>query len=315
MFKSGEDSRIRGIACKIPVPLAGLMLGLASAGNMLPNYRVIFGVLSAFVLGLLIIRIVFDATRFREELRNPAVAGTVGTIPMGVSILSTFTKPALPDISYAIWLGAVLVHVALIIYFTRRFMLKHDIRRTLPCYFIVYCGIAVEGIAASTFGAFQLGQILFWFGLISYFVLLPLIFYTTSVVKSLPEPLIPTIAIFAAPASLFLAAYLKTFESKDILLVAVLFAFSIVSYFAVLLYLPRMLRLKFYPSCTAFTFPMVISAIATGATYSYLVSLNYDFPVLKYISYVEIAVALILISYVLVRYADHFLLKRLAKPS
>lgn len=100
--------------------------------------------------------------------------------------------------------------------------------------------------------------------------MLPSIFHKVAVHRSVPEPLLPTIAIFAAPASLCLAGYLRSLDSKDLLLVSVLFGLSLASYLAVLLFLPKMLKLKFYPGCLAFTFPRVISAIATISTYMFL---------------------------------------------
>jgi exfoliative toxin A/B len=305
-----QKGRLGAIACKTPVPLAGLMLGLASAGNMVPDFKWIFGALSLTCLILLVFRIGYDAKNFRAELKNPAIAGIACTIPMGISILTTYTKPNLPDISYAIWIGAILVHIALMIYFTRAFMLKLDVKKILPCYFIVYVGIAIGAVVAPTYGAHQLGELLFWFGFISYLVLLPLIIYRTTVIKALAEPLLPTITIFAAPASLCLAGYLKSFQSKDLLLVSVLFALSLISYMAVLVLLPKMLKLKFYPSCSAFTFPMVISAIATNGTYTYLKSVGNDIPALQYLAWLEIALALVLLTFVLFRYSNHFLVKR-----
>lgn len=307
------ETNVKNMACKAPIPLAGLMLGLASAGNMVPSVKPFFGILSAAVLVILVLKLAYDSSTFRAELENPAIVGIMCTIPMGVSILTTYTKPTIPEISYAIWIAMLVLHFGIMIYFTKEFMVRFDIKKMLPAYFIVYVGIAVGAVVAPTYGAYQLGQFLFWFGFISYLVLLPLIFYRTAVLKTIPEPLLPTIAIFAAPASLCLAGYLKSFESKEMSIVWILFILSLVSYAAVIAYMPRMLKLKFYPSCSAFTFPLVISAIATNATYSYLLTEDIDMPVIQYLAYLEIVLALVLITYVLFRYTEHFILKRTPK--
>ncbi|OPY31192.1 MAG: potassium-tellurite ethidium and proflavin transporter [Methanomassiliicoccales archaeon PtaU1.Bin124] len=310
-----KESSVKRMACKAPIPLAGLMLGLASAGNMVPEVRPLFGLLSAMVLAVLLLKLTLDSKTCREEFKNPAVVGILCTIPMGVSILTTYTKPVLPNISFAIWIAMLVIHFGIMVYFTKAFMFKLDIKKVLPSYFIVYVGITVGSVVAPTYGAYEIGQALFWFGFISYLVLLPLIFYRAAVLRSVPEPLVPTIAIFAAPASLCLAGYLKSFESETMWVVAVLFVLSIVSYVAVILYMPKMLRLKFYPSCSAFTFPLVISAIATNATYSWLQTQGIDIPVIQYLAYLEIILALLLITFVLVRYMGHFFVKKDPRPA
>jgi len=306
------NSGIRGTAGRVPIPLAGLMLGLASAGNMVSELRVVFGTLSLVALALLLLRLVYDARNFREELRNPAVAGIACTIPMGISILSTYIQPVVPSLAMAVWISMVALHLALMAYFTWAFMLRLDVRKVLPAYFVTYVGIAVGAVVAPVYGAFLLGQALFWLGFASYLVLLPMILYRTVVVRGIPEPLLPTAAIFAAPASLCLAGYLSSFQSREFWLVAVLFGMSLVSYAAVLFILPRLMRLRFYPSCSAFTFPLVISAIATNSTYAYLLTEGIDLPVIRYLAWLEIALALALIVFVLVRYSVYYLVGRFA---
>jgi exfoliative toxin A/B len=295
------------------------MLGLASAGNMVYEYqhdlKTLFGLLSLTALVLLIGRLIYDARKFREELKNPAVAGIVCTIPMGISILSTYIKPSLPDFAYAVWISMIVLHIALMIYFTWAFMLKLDVKKILPAYFVTYVGIAVGAVVAPVYGAYNIGEVLFWFGFLSYLILLPLIAYRAIVVKGVPEPLMPTIAIFAAPASLCLAGYLKSFQTKELWLVGIMFVLSVASYVAIIAYLPKLLKLKFYPSCSAFTFPLVISAIATNATYSYLKTEGMDQPIFLWLAWFEIALALAVIVLVLVRYANNFLIKRSPKPA
>jgi len=303
------------MACKAPIPLAGLMLGLASAGNMIPDIKPFFGILSASVLIILLTKFVLDSKTCRDEFKNPAIVGIMCTIPMGVSILTTYTAPYFETASYIVWLSMLAVHFGIMVYFTKSFMFKLDVKKILPSYFIVYVGITVGSVVAPTYKAFALGEFLFWFGFIAYLVLLPLIFYRAGVLKNVPEPLVPTIAIFAAPASLCLAGYLKAFQAKETWIVYILFVFSLVSYFAVMAYMPRMIRLKFYPSCSAFTFPLVISAIATNATYTYLKGQGTDYPIIQYLAWLEIILALLLISIVIFRYSNHFILKGNRKRS
>lgn len=58
------------------------------------------------------------------------------------------------------------------------------------------------------------GKAAFWFGFVTYLILLPIVIYRVLKVKGMPEQTLPTIAIFAAPASLLLAGYMKSFQAK-----------------------------------------------------------------------------------------------------
>jgi exfoliative toxin A/B len=307
---ANDDHLLKKVAKTAPIPMAGLMLGLASTGNMVSEYRWFFGIFAFAILGVLILKIVYDSKTIREELKNPGVVGVACTFPMGVAVLSTYIKPYAPDLAFTIWIAMLVLHFALMVYFTVSFIIKFDVKKALPAFFVVYVGFSVNAFIAPVYGQVLLGQILFWFGFISFLALLPPLLYRLLVVKNLPEPLLPTIVIFASPASVCLFAYLKAFPNPDPTMVYILLAFSLVLYIAILAILPRMLKLKFYPSYSSLTFPLVISGIATNATYLYMVNQGMDLPALMYLAYFEMAVAVIIVLYVLARYIHHFLLKK-----
>lgn len=304
-----DDHVLRKVAKSTPVPLAGLMLGLASSGNMVSDFRWFFGTFAFAIMALLIIKIAYDSKTLREELKNPGVVGVACTFPMGVAVLSTYLKPYFPELALAIWVTMVLIHLSLMVYFTRAFIIKFDVKKALPAYFVVYVGFSVNAFIAPVYGQLFLGQVLFWFGFASFLALLPPLLYRLLVVKSLPEPLVPTIVIFASPASVCLFAYLKAYPNPDPMMVYLLLGISLVLYVAILAILPRILKLKFYPSYSSLTFPLVISAIATNATYLYLNDGSGDFIGLMYLTYFEIALAVIIVVYVLARYIHHFILR------
>ena len=85
-----------------------------------------------------------------------------------------------------------------------------------------------------------------------------------------------------------------------------LFAFlsvlALMMTFGVILYLPKLLKSKFYPSFSAFTFPFVISGIAMKLTNGYLIKAGKGFPVLAYIVKFEEILAMVMVFYILARY-------------
>lgn len=62
------------------------------------------------------------------------------------------------------------------------------------------------------------------------------------------------------------------------------------------------LKLKFYPSYAAFTFPFVISAIATKQTMACLANMGQPMPVLQYMVLVETVIAVAFVVYTFIRF-------------
>jgi exfoliative toxin A/B len=131
---------------------------------------------------------------------------------------------------------------------------------------------------------------------------LPIVLKRVFKVKDIPEPALPTLIIFAAPVALCLAGYMNSFQEKNMFIVWLLVALSQFSYLCVLLQLPKLLKLKFYPSYSAFTFPLVISAISIKLTNGFLVKIEKPIAILKYVVNFEELVALAIVIYVLIRY-------------
>ncbi|SHJ97373.1 exfoliative toxin A/B [Caminicella sporogenes DSM 14501] len=302
---------------KIPLPIAGLMLALAAMGNLILSYGIvyknIFGILSFVIFILLVLKMGIYRKDIVEDLKNPVIASVFPTFSMGIMILSTYIKPHLPYVAYGIWILALVIHFSLIIYFTKKFIFNFDIKKVFPSYFVVYVGIVVGSVTSSAYDLNYIGRLVFWLGFVAYLILLPLVVYRVFAVKAIQEPVLPTITIFTAPASLCLAGYLSSFESKNMFIIYFLTILSLAMFFLVLLYMPKMLKIKFYPSYSAFTFPFVISAIAVKKLYNFLVNLGQTIVILKYVVVFETLLAVLIVSYVFVRYCIFILSNRQRK--
>lgn len=293
---------------KVPVPIAGLMLALVATGNLVGNYgnqyRNFFGILGAMVFLLLTTKFLTNWRTVKEEFSNPLIASVAPTYSMGLMILATYIKPVLPTFAYGVWLSGLVIHVLLMIYFTRAYIINFSIKNVFPSYFIVFVGIVAGSVTAPVFDSLLIGKILFWFGLVAYLLLLPIVSYRMFKVKNLPEPAQPTITIFAAPASLCLAGYMSSFPEKSLFMVGFLTGISVVMTLAVLVDLPKLLKLQFYPSYSAFTFPFVISAIALKKTIGFLASIDQNIVLLKPLGLIEEWIAVLMVLYVLLRYVN-----------
>ena len=106
------------------------------------------------------------------------------------------------------WIIGFALHIVLILWFTKKFVLNFKIKQVFPAWFIVYVGIVVGSVTGPAYKMAAVGQIAFWFGFVTYLILLPIIIYRVVKVQEMAEPTLPTLAIFAAPASLLLAGYM-----------------------------------------------------------------------------------------------------------
>ncbi|GAA0121972.1 MAG: TDT family transporter [Clostridium argentinense] len=291
---------------KIPLPLAGVMLSLAALGNLLasygPVYKNLLGVLSAVILLLITLKILFYSKAVIEDLNNPVIASVIPTYSMGIMLLSVYVKDISFNIGRTMWIIGIVIHILLILLYTVKFVLNFNIRKLFPSTFVVYVGIGTAGITAPAFELANVGQVFFWFSFISFIILLPILIYRTVSIKEIPEPALPTIAIFAAPASLCLVAYLNSFSEKNMFLVGILAVLSFILYLIVLVNLPKLLKLKFYPSFAAFTFPMVISGIALKSTNGFLIKAEKGIGFLKYVIKCQEIIAVLIVFYVLIKY-------------
>lgn len=291
---------------KLPLPISGLMLALAALGNLLLSYgsiyRNILGAISGLLLILLLVKIVIAPQAVREGLENPVIASVMPTFSMGLILLSTYIKPYASSAAYCLWLLGIALHVLLIALFTKKYVMYFNIKKVFPSYFIVYVGVVCASVTAPAFAMEQLGRYIFWFGFISYIVILPIVLYRTFIVKEVPEPAKPTLAIYTAPASLCLAGYLNAFQTKSTVIVGFLACLSMLMFISVMINMPKLLKLKFYPSFSAFTFPFVITAIAMKGTNAYLSKVGIPVPYMGYIVNILELWAFIMVIYVLIRY-------------
>ena len=297
---------MKNVIKKVPVPLSGVMLGLAALGNLLQSYsegvRYFCGILAGLLLILLILKLILFPGMIKEDMKNPIMTSVAATFPMALMLLSTYVNPFIGNAAFVIWILAILLHIVMILYFTVIFIVKLQMPKVFASYFIVYVGIAVAAVTVPAFGRLTIGAAAFWFGLISLVVLLILVTYRYINFKEIPEPAKPLICIYAAPASLCIAGYTQSVETKSyglliglMIVAAILYVFSLVK--AV-----TYLKLPFYPSYASFTFPFVISAIAMKQASACLMNMGRPISFLSGVVTIETVIAVLFVAYVFIRF-------------
>ena len=287
---------------KLPIPVSGLILASLSLGNLLqnihPSLRFLFGAIGIIFLILILLKVVLYPQLIKDDFKNPVIASSSGTFSMSLMILSTYLMPFMPGISYTIWIMGIVLHILLIIYFTYHFIVHNfDISNVYPSYWIVYVGITMAAITANVHGINDADFIFFIIGFIGMLVSTPLVLYREFVYDKIPEMNRPLTCIFTALFSILIVGYVNSADIISNEFLTVLYTIASIFYIFAIYKLIRNIKIKFYPSFAAFTFPFVISALATKGVLGTL-----KIGLLNYVLALQTVIATVLVVYVLIKY-------------
>ena len=288
---------------KIPIPLCGLILAFFSLGNLLndthPLLKAICGTICMIFLILILLKLVIYPEKIRQDFKNPVIASNSGTFSMSLMILSTYLITFIPDIAYGIWILGVALHILLIVYFTYHFIIHNfDISTVYPSYWIVFVGITMGAITAHAHNLDEIGFIFFLVGFIGMILTLPLVIYRYIKHKDIPNANKPLICIFTAVMSILIVGYLNSYNNISIEFLIGMYTFACMFYIFALAKFIEYRNLEFYPSFAAFTFPFVISGLATKGVMS---KTGFNI-ILNNVLSIETVIATAIVVYVTIKY-------------
>ncbi|WP_257263254.1 TDT family transporter [Endozoicomonas sp. ONNA2] len=312
MSKTALSVRLR----KVPTPLGGLALGIASLGAVwalvLPALADWFKLSSALVASLMVLAIILKFLNnpglFWADLADPVVSSVLPTCAMASMVIAQSLLPVAPDFARGLWLLAVVAHLLLFVGFTVHRFIDFHLHQMVPSWFVPPVGIIVAAVTSPGMGHGGLVFTLFIFGLCCYLIKLPVMLYRLIFREKIPDAALPTFAIMAAPASLSLAGYLSITDQPNYLLVAVLLPLAIFMTSLVYVGFARLLRLPFSPGYAAFTFPMVIGATALFKLAETLHQQGHQniCDVINNLAGFELLVATVIVLYVALRYLWYY---------
>ena len=284
---------------KLPIPISGLILAILSLGNLLQGYpRVVCGAVGVILILMLLLRVIIYPGSVRQDLSNPIILSNSGTFSMALMILSTYINPFNADLALGVWILGVALHILLIVWFTYRFIIcDFDLMTVYPSYWIVFIGITMGAITAHVHGLTEIAYLFFVFGFIMMLITLPLVVYRYVRYPNILDQNKPLICIFTAVMSILIVGYTNSFNALSyeflMVLYTVAFMFFLFAFYKFIEYR----NLDFYPSFSAFTFPFVITAVASKEVFA----VN-QWSFFNVIIPIQTFIALVLVIYVFVRY-------------
>lgn len=297
----------------IPAPIVGLGLGLASLGSATMSFSIfagnILGILAALVLMIYLSKVIADFSAFTQDLKHPVFSSILPTFSMALMILATFVGRIDLMMGTILWVSAVVIHLLLLISFLFNIVTKFNFQNVVPSYFIPPVGIVVACVSGEMFNFPRLCEIIFYFGFFSYMIILVMVLVRLKM-RDISLPKKPTLAILAAPASLCLAGYLSLPTMNYPIFIYILVPLSLLMTFVVYFLLFKLLQMKFNPGFSAYTFPLVISAVAMLKFAGYVTNSGNNWGgFVRVIGLIEYGIASLIVVYVGFRYL-HFYLKR-----
>lgn len=198
------------------------------------------------------------------ELAHPVKQSFVPTVSIGLILLGIAVYATAPGVSFWLWAVGALLHLILTLYVLSSWIqhTKYEIAHMNPAWFIPVVGNILVPIAGVHHASPEVSWFFFSLGLFFWPVLTAILFYRLIFHGSLPERFVPTLFIFIAPPAVGFIAYHQLAHELD--------AFARILYFVGLAFtlilatqLKYFVRLKFFLSWWAYSFPLAAITIAT----------------------------------------------------
>ena len=262
----------------IPIPITGLMLGIVALSNLFYGLKLeqignLFFAGAIILLLLLCLKIIFVPQHLVDALNNPVVASILPTFTMSLLLMSGILRNLGFNELFVnlLWVISSIIQIIFVLYYIYRFIIKEKVtmQSVIPGWFVTFVGLAMITINTPDF-AYIFGSLVFFVTSTALIILLPLVLKRVFIMRDLPNPVKPMIAILTAPTSLTLVAYLTHFNTINETVVIAIVVVAQLLYFIVLYELQTLIKMPFYPSFGAFTFPLVVSATGLLLVKNYL---------------------------------------------
>ncbi len=251
--------------------LAGLTIGWEKAQAVVgrqflfvPWLMVAVTVLFVVIALVYIAKAVRHPAAVRAELHHPVRINFMPTMAISLVLLAIVYLHSAPDVSRWFWMTGTALQLGFTLFVVNAWM-HHEhfqVHHMNPAWFIPAVGNVLVPVAGVPLGFEQLSWFFFSIGILLWPVLLTIIFYRVLFHQPLPEKLMPTLFILVAPPAVGFIAYVQLTGGLDV--------FGKILYFSALFFTlllttqaTRFLRIQFYLSWWAYSFPLAAIAVAS----------------------------------------------------
>ena len=261
----------------VPVPLFAVVMGLGGLGLAWRRAHEVLGwpgaigeallVLAAVgfaaILTLYAVKLARRPAAVRAEFRHPIRVNFFPAISISTLLMAGGLLPYAARVAEALFLVGAAGQLALALVIINRWITHNiEIQHSNPAWFIPVVGNILVPVFGVRLGWPELSWFFFSVGVVFWLLLFTIVLYRIIFHDQLPQKFLPTLFILMAPPTIGLAAYLQL-NGGDFDAFARVLLFS--GLFIALLLVtmaPLFLRLTFFVSWWAYTFPSAALAIA-----------------------------------------------------
>ncbi len=289
----------------IVLGMAGFTLAVQKAGGLLhalhpASTALLYVTVALFVLVSVIYlyKGVVCPGAVKKELNHPVKINFFPLVAKILLVLSVVMLERDMTISFYSWaVGTALQFIASIFVISEwiqheRFKIEH----MTPGWFIPIVGSIIVPIAGVKHGFVELSWFFFSVGLVFWLILLVIVLYRMFFHAPIIERLMPTLFILFAPPAIGFIAYVRLTGGGLDGFGRILYYFSLFMFFLVLYQLPRLVKINFYLSWWAYSFPMAAKTLASFL----MLSLVPD-PFIRFIAWFELVFLTLIIAVLVVK--------------
>ncbi len=257
--------------------MTGTTIALQRAERFLglpPGLSGILLVVSIAIFLVITVLYALKAARFpdavKREFAHPVKINFFPTISISLLLFAIAFLRLNSDLSRVLWIVGAAIHLVFTIVILSAWKQRttFQIQHANPAWFIPVVGNIIVPIAGVEHAPAEVSWFFFSIGLIFWLVLLTVVLYRVIFYQPLAERLMPTLFILVAPPAIGFVSYLRLMEQEAgapaldgfarILYYVALFIFLLL-----LAQLRQFVRLPFYISWWAYSFPTAAITIAT----------------------------------------------------
>ncbi len=297
--------------------LAGLTLAWEKAQSVYkvdlqinPILMAVTGSMFLLLMLLYLSKILRYGPAVKAELRNPIKLNFFPTISISLILLSICSLHMIPGLAKILWLTGTTMHL-LFTFFVMNVWIHHEhfeIHHINPAWFIPVVGNVLVPIAGTQLGYFEVSWFFFSIGMLFWLVLLAIIFNRVLFHHPLPEKLMPTFFILIAPPAVGFIAYMKLTGEVDSF-ARILYYSGLFLTLLLLTQAGRFIRLPFFLSWWAYSFPIAAITIASFVMYEKTGQAGFQILSTLFLAFVSLIVV-----YLLVRTMMAIGRKRICQP-
>lgn len=225
----------------------------------------------AVLLMLYLAKIVKYPNEVKAEYADPVKLNFFPTVSIGLILMSVALLPYSTAVSLVCWATGASLHLAFTLHVLSAWLHQthFEVDHLNPAWFIPVVGNILVPIAGVQHASAEVSWFFFSIGLVFWLVLLTIIFYRMLFHQPLPARLLPTLFILIAPPAAGFISWLQLTGDMNAF-ARILYYVAIFLTLMLLTQVKRFLRLEFFLSSWAYSFPMAAITIATFTMYEQL---------------------------------------------